>query len=112
MALSRGSMVTVATQGDFGKPRPAVIVQSTRLMQAAPETAVICPLTTEMGRHPALRIRVEPSPTNGLQQPSEIMADKILTVHRSKIGKVIGRLEAETLEDLNRSLAFVIGLAD
>jgi mRNA interferase MazF len=40
------------------------------------------------------------------------MVDKLLTVPRARLGPVIGRLDEETLLRLNRTLAFVVGLAE
>jgi mRNA interferase MazF len=61
---------------------------------------------------PAFRITVEPDAGNGLRERSQIMVDKILAVPRTRIGSVIGRLDDETLLRLNRTLAFVLGLAE
>jgi len=49
----RGDMVTVSLQGDFGKPRPALIVQSD-LLDALP-TLMLCPISS--GRLEADRLR-------------------------------------------------------
>jgi len=38
------------------------------------------------------------------------MVDKILTVPRAKVAQNIGRLSDERLVQLNRTLAFVVGL--
>jgi mRNA-degrading endonuclease toxin of MazEF toxin-antitoxin module len=40
------------------------------------------------------------------------MVDKLVTVRRPRIGKRIGRLDDETMVQLNRTLPFVIGLAE
>jgi mRNA interferase MazF len=40
------------------------------------------------------------------------MVDKILAVPRARLGSVVGRLDDETLLRLNRTLAFVVGLAE
>jgi mRNA interferase MazF len=60
---------------------------------------------------PVFRITVDPSPENGLQRISQIEVDKIMTVKRERVGRVIGRLDDATLVKVNRSLAAFIGIA-
>jgi mRNA interferase MazF len=109
--MRRGDVVVVAATGDYGKPRPAVIVQT----DAFPEThasVVICQLTSEIVDAPDFRVTVEPSDRNGLRVRSQVMADKPVTVRRGRIGRPIGRLRPDELARLNVALAFVMGLAD
>ncbi len=109
--MRRGDVVAVAAAGDYGKPRPAVIVQT----DAFPEThasVIVCQMTSELSDAPDFRITVDPSNANGLRARSQIMADKPVTVRRERIGHAIGRLDAEDVKRLNIALAFVMGLAD
>jgi mRNA interferase MazF len=109
--MRRGDVVIVAASGDYGKPRPAVIVQT----DAFPETCasvVICQLTSEVVDAPDFRITIDPSETNGLMARSQIMADKPVTIRRARMGQAIGRLGDRDLGRLNIALAFVMGLAD
>ncbi len=103
--------MTVAAAGDYGKPRPAVIVQS----DAFPEihaSVIVCQMTSELFDAPDFRITVNPSRANGLRVPSQIMADKLVTVRRDRVGKRVGRLADDDIKRLNAALAFVMGLAD
>ena len=109
--MKRGDIVTIAAPGDYGKPRPAVIVQSD-FFNETHASILVCPFTTELVSSPLFRIDVPPTGANGLERPSQIMADKILTIRREKIGAPIGRLDAETLLRLDRSLMLMLGLAD
>jgi len=109
--MRRGDIVAVAAAGDYGKPRPAVIVQT----DALPEdhaSIVICQMTSELVDTPDFRVTVDPSTTNGLRVRSQVMADKPVTVRRERVGQMIGRLGADDVERLNIALAFVMGLAD
>jgi mRNA interferase MazF len=109
--MRRGDVVVVAASGDYGKPRPAVVVQT----NALPEThasIVICQLTSEVVDAPDFRVTIEPSVRNGLKVQSQIIADKPVTVRRARIGRSIGRLEDGDLSRLNVALAFIMGLAD
>ena len=109
--MRRGDVVTVATAGDYGKPRPAVIVQS----DAFPEnhaSVVVCQLTSELADAPDFRLTIEPTPENGLRVRSQVMADKPVTVRRERIERKFGRLGNQDMARLGIALAFVLGLAD
>jgi len=105
----RGDLITVALQGDLGKPRPAVVIQSD-LFDEHPSVTVL-PLTSDLRDTPLFRITVEPSPENGLRQRSQVMVDKIHTVPRAKIGPGLGRLSDDAQIAVNRSLMLFLGLA-
>jgi mRNA interferase MazF len=108
--LNRGEIWTVAGAGDYaGKPRPAVIVQDGRF--DATRSVTLCALTTNATEVPLIRPLVEPTSRNGLQEPSRIMVDKVTTVRRPKIGRLVGVLNTEDLVRLDRALAVFLGLA-
>jgi mRNA interferase MazF len=108
--VSRGDIWTVAGAGDYaGKPRPAVIVQDDRFDATASVT--ICAFTTNETDVPLARPLIVPNERNGLQQPSRIMADKITTVARRKLGRRLGRLDAQDIVRLDRALLVFLGLA-
>jgi len=106
----RGQFVTVAVSGDYGKPRPALVVQSD--LFAKLPSVVICPLTTTLRDDADLiRLGVEPTPANGLRQISQIAIDKITVVPASKIGETVGTADEELMLRVNRALALLMGLA-
>jgi mRNA interferase MazF len=110
MPISRGDLVIVAAPGDYGKPRPAVIVQS----DAIPEShasVVICQMTSELAEAD-FRVTIEHGSETGLRVRSQVMADKPVTIRRERIRQRIGRLRASDMARLNVALAFVMGLAD
>jgi len=103
-ALRRGTVVTVATPGVYsGKPRPAVVVQADRWLQAHP-SVTLCPLTSTLRQAPLVRITVGPSPRNGLRKPSQLMVDKLFTVPLQAVGEVVGQLEPDVLTELDLAL--------
>lgn len=108
--MKRGDIVIVSAPGDYGKPRPAVIVQSD-LFNDTHASILVCLLTSDLQDAPIFRITVEPDKENGLNTPSQIMVDKVLALRRERIGKRVGKISDETLVQLNRSLALFIGLA-
>jgi mRNA interferase MazF len=110
MPMSRGDMVIVAAAGDYGKPRPAVIVQSNAIPESH-ASIVICQMTSEL-MEADFRITIEPGPETGLRVRSQVMADKPVTIRRERIGGRIGQLGIEDMARLNVALALVMGLAD
>jgi mRNA interferase MazF len=107
--VRRGDLVTVTIPGDYGKPRPALVIQADQFAEAGSVTVVF--LTGTLIAAPLLRLTVEPSPENGLRKRSQIMVDKIMTVRRERVGEPFGRLDDETMLALNRSIALFLGLA-
>ncbi|MGU2445866.1 type II toxin-antitoxin system PemK/MazF family toxin [Burkholderia cenocepacia] len=107
--MNRGSIVTVALQGDFGKARPALVVQSNLFAEHPSVTLLL--MSSAMVDAPLIRITVVPSEQNGLRMPSQIAVDKMFTVRREKIGRPIGHLEDELMVAVNRSLLVFLGLA-
>jgi len=107
--VRRGDIVTIATTGDYGKPRPAVVVQSDWLKT---DSVLVALFTSTFVDAPLFRLTVDSSVENGLNRPSQVMVDKILAVPREKCGSVIGHLDAATKLTLNQMLSVIFGLAD
>lgn len=94
--LQRGDIVTVALSGDYGKPRPAVIIQSDAFRRLTSVT--VLPFSSFLIPAPLYRVTINPSEQNQLRQVSQIMIDKAITVPRSKVGQQVGRLEEASLK--------------
>ena len=107
--MKRGDVVTIALQGDYGKPRPALVIQSD-LFDAHPSVTIL-PITSELRDTPLFRIDVEPNDANGLRKKSQVMVDKAQTVTRGKVGKTCGHLDDQTMLAVNRLLALFLGFA-
>lgn len=105
----RGDFVTIAMQGDFGKPRPALVIQANLFSEHSSVT--VLPVTSTLVAAPLLRVTVQPSPENGLQKPSQVMVDKTMTVKRDKVGPAFGRIDTDTLVEVERRLAVFLGIA-
>ena len=107
--MRRGQFVTIAVPGDYGKPRPALVVQSDLFAELP--SVVICPLTTTIRTDADLfRLDVEPSPHNGLRQASQIAIDKITVIPADKIGPVIGQADDTLLLRVSRALAVFLSI--
>lgn len=102
-------MVTVALQGDLGKPRPALVIQSD-LFDVHPSVTIL-PITSELREAPLFRIALAAGEGSGLAKASQVMVDKPQSISREKIGSVCGRLDDETMLAVNRALAVFLGFA-
>ena len=107
--MRRGDLVTVAISGDFGKPRPALVIQSDHFGGTATVTVLL--ISGTIVEAPLIRLAVEPTPENGLRKRSQIMIDKAMTVRRDRLAEPFGRLDDATMIAVNRSLALFLGFA-
>lgn len=73
-------------------------------------SVTIAPLTSERVDAPLVRLDVAPAPANGLRLPSQIMVDKLQTVRVDRIGNRLGRIDAATLREVDRSLMVFLGI--
>jgi len=107
--VKRGDLVTVAVPGDFGKPRPALVIQADQY----PATATVTVLLMSGTRieAPLVRMDVDPSSENGLRKPTQVMVDKAMTVRRDRVGAPFGRLDDDSMVAVTRSLALFLGIA-
>jgi len=106
--MRRGSLVTASLPGAYGKPRPALIVQSDLL--AGLDSVILCPITSEI-RQADFRITVEPNTANGLHTQSQVMVNKISTLPKARIGPMFGQLDGTTIQAVERALLVVTGIA-
>jgi mRNA interferase MazF len=107
--MKRGDIVTIALAGDYGKPRPGLIIQSDVFLDTGSVT--LLPLTSHLIDAPIIRIQVEPTEDNGLAKTSHIMIDKLYTTPRDKVGSILGHIDSKIMLEVERSLAVFIGIA-
>jgi mRNA interferase MazF len=108
--MKRGEIWSIAGGRNYaGKPRPVVIVQDDRFETT--DSLTICPFTTDPTPAPLFRIEIAPNDANGLKAISRLMADKLTTVAKDKLGRRIGRLDDETMLRLNRAMLVFLGMA-
>lgn len=109
MEIARGDLIVIALTGDYGKPRPALVVQSDAF-QDVPSVTVL-PLSGDLHEAPLIRITVEPYAETGLTKRSQVMVDKAATIPRAKIGQRIGRADTATMRAVDTALAGFLGLS-
>ncbi|MDD5325365.1 MAG: type II toxin-antitoxin system PemK/MazF family toxin [Polaromonas sp.] len=107
--MKRGDFVTIAMQGDFGKPRPALIIQSDQFDALATMTLLL--VSSDFVEAPLFRITVKPDNKNGLRKASQIMVDKAMTVRQDKLGAPFGVASDDLMVAVNRALAVFLGIA-
>jgi mRNA interferase MazF len=110
LEVARGDVVLMAVPGDLGRPRPAIVVQGDTF-NAGLSTILVCPVSSDLQDGLSLRPLIEVAPANGLRLRSQIMTDKLVALRRDRIRRVIGRIDAETSERLDRALLLLLGLA-
>jgi len=101
----------VIYSGDYGKGRPAIVLQADAVSEAV-DSVIVCLLTTTLRDAPLFRLMIDPTPENGLREVSQAMVEKTGAVSRDKIGTRIGRITEAQIDELGRRLAFVLGLRD
>lgn len=107
--MNRGDFVTIAMQGDFGKPRLALVIQADTFNELATVTVLL--VSSTLINAPLLRVTIEPSETNGLQKSSQVMIDKAMTVKRDKLGDAFGSASETAMLEVGRCLAVFLGIA-
>jgi mRNA interferase MazF len=106
--VKRGDIVVAAPPGDYGKPRPVLVIQDD-VFEALPSVTVL-PLTSDLRDTPLLRLPLPPGRETGLRVPSQVMVDKIVTLPRSKVGQRIGQVDSAIMREVNTALARFLGL--
>ena len=108
--MKRGEIYYVVPPRDFGKQRPAVVIQSSLFLENA-STITFCLMTGSVQFVNPVRILVNPTRTNGLDQPSLIQVDKIVTVDAERIRNRIGTITSTQLATLDAALKLWLGLS-
>ena len=107
--MNRGDFVTIAMQGDFGKPRPALVIQSDQFNEHATVTGLL--VSSTLVHAPLLRVTIQPDEKNGLQKPSQVMVDKAMTVKWDKLRQAFGSANDGAMLEIGRCLAVFLGVA-
>lgn len=105
----RGNIVLCVLSGDYGKPRPAVVIQSD-FFNSTHASVTVCPLTSYIADASLFRLSIEPSSENGLKSTSQIMVDKISTLKIEKVRETIGKIQEDQLNELNNAIRLWLDL--
>ncbi len=108
--MRRGELRLGNVQGDHGKRRPVLVVQSNSLNEAH-ATILICLLSSDIQDFPECRIDIAPDSANGLERTSQAATDKIFAIRRERLSDPIGTVSEAVMDKVTRSLAFSFGMA-
>jgi mRNA interferase MazF len=109
LSFMRGDLVLAAASGDYGKPRPCLVIQSD--LFAGLPSITICPLTSDLRNDaPLVRLTVQPDEINGLRKPSQIAIDKITTLPLARFGGKIGEISDVMQLQVTRAIAVFLGV--
>ena len=109
LEVRRGDVVLVVVPSELGRPRPGVVVQADEFDELS--TIFICPISSDLQERLTLRPIIEAQAANGLRLRAQIMTDKMIALRRNRVRRVIGHIDRETSEHLDRALLVVLGLA-
>lgn len=109
MEIKRGDVVTCVVAGDFGKPRPALVLQSD-LYNPTHGSVVLLPITSHLLDAPLFRVSLNPGKLNGLKQPSQVMVDKVTAVRRDRLRQRIGHVSAAVMGRVEAAFAGFLDL--
>lgn len=104
----RGEVWTIAGSGYASKPRPAIIVQSDKITNF--DSTIACLITSDSSTSGPTRVKLTPSNENGLQRECFAMADKVVAIKRSSLGKKIGILSNDDISKVDDALRAAMGL--
>ncbi len=104
MDIKRGDLVLAAGPGELsGKPRPFVIVQSDSFNELHASFAM-CPVTSNTSGAHLFRVAIDSSIDTGLNLVSEVQADKIQSLRRPRVVRVIGAVPANIMTMVDDAL--------
>jgi mRNA interferase MazF len=94
------------TQGsEIAKTRPVVVISPDAMNQRV-DTVVVCPLTSQLHTLWASRVQCF---CDG--RPSEIAVDQIRTISKSRLSGALGKLNADTAQELREVVALLYASA-
>lgn len=109
ITLYRGDTVICSAPGNYGKPRPAILIQSD-FFNPTHGSITVCPITSHLIDAPLFRIPLTPTKQNGIKLPSQIMIDKITTLKVEKINKKAGKLSQSVIDRVEIAIKLWLNL--
>jgi mRNA interferase MazF len=107
--LKRGSVLIAAERGSYaGKPRPWLVIQNPEMLEDA-SSITVCAISSE-AMEASFRVPVDASPNNGLDKPSRVLIDKIITLRAESIVQVLGEIDEATMGRVDTELRFWLDL--
>ncbi|MBL8114148.1 MAG: type II toxin-antitoxin system PemK/MazF family toxin [Acidobacteria bacterium] len=108
--MRRGEVYLVAhpTSRDPRKQRAFVVVSRQLLLDSSFSTAICAPVYT---RRDGLHTQVDVGVDEGLKHDSSLHCDELMSIPKAALTHFLGSLSAAKLAQLDRALAFSLGIA-
>jgi mRNA interferase MazF len=108
--MNRGAIVVMAARGAYtGKSRPALVVQADPF-NPTHASVTVCPITSDCIDAPLFRVDLPPGERTGLSVSSQVMVDKIASVPRTSIARVIGACHSPHIDAVDDALRVWLAL--
>lgn len=101
--MKRGDIVLVSLPGDYGKTRPAVVIQNDEAADILRSCTILL-MTSELVEGSLYRLTVNPTAENGLERTSQVQIDKIASPPKAKLRGPIGKLTGDQMRDIDLAL--------
>ena len=107
MILKRGDIVLVnldpVVGSEQGKVRPALVVQNNIGNQYSP-TTIVAPITSKVfSKEFPTNVQLSPM-DSGLEKDSTVLLNQIRTIDKSRIVKILGRLDIYLMNKVNLAI--------
>ena len=102
MKISHAAIV-LATTGEGNDHRPFLVVQSD-LYNETHNTITVCLMTSVVGGEALFRVAFSPREHTGLTVECEVQVDKILSIPRNSIVKILGHASPTRMEQVDQAL--------
>jgi mRNA interferase MazF len=89
--------------------RPSLVVQTNVANGvAAYPVTIVLGVSSKLKGYPSM-VRIEPSPVNGLNTPSEVNTGQVLTIDKRRLGKRWGSLSLDDMRKVEATLSKMLG---
>ncbi|WP_462329272.1 type II toxin-antitoxin system PemK/MazF family toxin [Thiohalocapsa halophila] len=107
--VRRGDVVLAAAAGDYGKPRPWLIMQADHYNDSQrPGSVLVCPFTTH---HEAAPYRIPLDLAAGdSHRRSWVMVDKLTAIKRERLGAKIASTSPGQLDAVEHAMIDLLGI--
>lgn len=107
--VRRGDVVLAAAAGDYGKPRPWLVIQADHYNDSErPGSVLVCPFTTHPETAP-YRIPLD-LPAGDAHRRSWVMVDKLTAIRRERLGAKVASASPEQLDAVGCAMIDLLGL--
>ncbi len=88
--------------------RPALVIQNDIGNEKAP-TTIVAAISSSVKVYP-MNVQINP-PEGGLDHPSIIKTNQILTISKDRLEKRLGRLSRDSMDDVDRAIKLSLALS-